>query len=196
MNSVLILSCAVLLFIPGPTNILLFNAGARQGFRKAYLLMIAEWGGYLFSITSWSAVTFILLSAGSSGVGFFRLLCAGYLFFLAVKIWQSEINTPGNTFTPGAIFLTTVMNPKALIFASVVFPENVVSSPGGYTMVFLNFTVVVLTASGFWISLGVMIKRRNKNRLLDFTVRSFSSLALMSFGIFMLYSTFQHHPVT
>jgi len=158
--------------------------------------MMAEWGGYLFSITSWSAVTFILLSAGSSGVGFFRLLCAGYLFFLAIKIWHSEISTTGNIFTPGAIFLTTVMNPKALIFASVVFPENVVSSPGGYIIIFLNFTVAVLTASGFWISLGVMIKRRNKNRRLDLTVRSFSSLALMSFGIFMLYSTFQHQPFT
>lgn len=55
MNNVLILSCAALLFVPGPTNILLLNSGARQGFRKAHLLMIAEWGGYLFSITSWSA---------------------------------------------------------------------------------------------------------------------------------------------
>lgn len=196
MNSVLILSCAALLFVPGPTNILLLNSGARQGFRKAHLLMIAEWGGYLFSITSWSAVTFILFSAGNSGIGFFRLLCSGYLFFLSVKIWLSEINTTGNVFTPSGIFLATAMNPKALVFASVIFPENVISSPGGYTMVFLHFTVVVVTASGFWISVGVMIKRRNKNRCLNLTVRSFSSLALMSFGIFMIYSTFQHHAFT
>lgn len=193
MNSMLILSCAALLFVPGPTNILLLNSGVRQGFRRAYMLMVAEWGGYLLSITSWSAVTFLLLSSGDTGIGFFRLLCAGYLFFLSVKISLSEINTSGNIFSPKGIFVTTALNPKALVFASVIFPGNILSDPEIYLMAFLNFSLVVLVASGFWISLGVMIKRRKKTKRFDIAVRSFSSLALMSFSIFMIYSTLQHH---
>jgi len=196
MNVALVFSCAALLFVPGPTNILLLNSGARQGFSNAHLLIFSEWVGYLFSITSWSVVVFISSSSGNSWGGLFRLLCAGYLFFLAVKIWLSEINTTVSIFTPGSIFLTTFMNPKALVFASVIFPENVLSSPVGYAKIFLHFTVVVLTASGFWITLGVFIKRRNSTRLPGLTVRTFSTLALMAFGIFMVFSTFQHHLFT
>ncbi|HEJ7885129.1 TPA: LysE family transporter [Serratia liquefaciens] len=196
MNSVLILSCATLLFVPGPTNILLLNSGASRGFRGAHLLMAAEWGGYLISITSWSALTFLLLSAGEKGIGIFKLFCAGYLMFLSVQIWRSEVNPSDKLFNPKSILITTILNPKALIFSSVIFPASVLSEPEVYLFAFLNFSSVVLAASAFWISLGVMVKRRKNTKKFDIAIRSVSSMALTTFSLFMVYSAFSHHTVT
>ena len=114
-----------ILLTPGPTNTLLASSGVQVGVRKSLLLIPAESVGYLIAITAWGMLigkvsdTFPLIAP------FLKLLSAGYIVFLAVKLWRTAnqvvaLNQP--VIRARTLFCATLLNPKALMFASAIFP--------------------------------------------------------------------------
>mgnify|MGYP003418222900 FL=1 len=86
---VFLLSSALVLLTPGPTNTLLAAAGLGRGWRDARPLILFELMGYLIAISGWGI---LLASIGkyypwvSVAV---RVVCSGYLLYVAVKMWMS-----------------------------------------------------------------------------------------------------------
>lgn len=115
----------LLLLSPGPTNTLMALAGTQGGLRRVYGLVAAEIAGYLFAILPlltiggaidhrWPDLTFAL-----------KLTMAGWILFLAIRLWTAPANPGGaGQIRARRIFVTTMLNPKALVFALILLPAG------------------------------------------------------------------------
>lgn len=103
-----------ILLTPGPTNTLLASSGIQVGLRKSLLLIPAEAIGYIIAISAWG----MLIGKASTTLPllptFLKLLSAGYIVFLAVKLWRTAdqkvaLNQP--TIRPRELLCATLLNP-------------------------------------------------------------------------------------
>ena len=114
-----------ILLTPGPTNTLLASSGIQVGIRKSLRLIPAEAFGYLISITAWG----FLIGKVSAHLPLLptilKLFSASYIIYLAIKLWRTadvEVSFNQPTIRARELFLATLLNPKALLFASAIFP--------------------------------------------------------------------------
>ena len=120
------------LAIPGPTNSLLFVSGVTRGFRSSLHLILAEVAAYIISI---SLLVFVLVPASrihSTVSHLLHVLCSTYLVYVAFWLWRSgELQVPAaHPISFRRVFLTTLVNPKNLIFAFGIFPLPSATSNG------------------------------------------------------------------
>jgi threonine/homoserine/homoserine lactone efflux protein len=145
------LTVLTILGTPGPTNTLLATGGASVGFRRALLLIPAEGAGYLIAILCWGLLVGPLLASSPPVNIGLRLLVGCYLLHSAVRQWNSGALTRATSrivISPRHVFLTTLLNPKAIVFALAVIP---LPRPWAYIVAFLCLTAAVATA---WIFAG------------------------------------------
>jgi threonine/homoserine/homoserine lactone efflux protein len=147
------LTVLAILGTPGPTNTLLATAGATAGFRRASPLLAAEASGYLISILT---IGYLLgpVVAAYPAVGLaLRLLVGAYLFYLALRLWRygrvAEV-AGRNAVTFRQVFVTTLLNPKALVFALGVIP---LGAPQLWAY-FTGFVGMLLCVGSAWIAFG------------------------------------------
>ncbi|CAH1665283.1 conserved membrane hypothetical protein [Hyphomicrobiales bacterium] len=146
------LACASLLATPGPTNTLLATAGAEAGWRPARHLLIAELAGYLLAVTILRAVLGPLIAAQPG----FALALQGavviYVFHLAVALWRRGRRgaATGRSITFRRVMLTTLLNPKGVIFAFTLLPA---AADGMLTELLVLSAEIVAIGFG-WILLG------------------------------------------
>ena len=150
------LAVLALLATPGPTNTLLATAGASVGLRRALPLLPAETAGYLVAI---SVIGYLLgpIVAGAPAFAMaLRLLVGAYLLHVAWKLWRGAGTPAASGFiTPSRIFLTTLLNPKAIVFALGIVP---VESEGGL-LYLAAFTVLCASVALGWIGVGALMGR-------------------------------------
>lgn len=153
---VFFLAVATILATPGPTNTLMATSGATAGMARSWPLLIAEIGGYLIAILVIRAVLApIVHTYPAIGIAL-KIAVALYLVWLSIKLWRQPLAVDADTraisFTN--VFVTTLLNPKALIFALTVFPQE---SPA-LAWYFAGFAVTVVAAGGGWIAFGQVLK--------------------------------------
>ena len=78
-----------ILFTPGPTNTLLASSGVQVGVRKSLLLIPAEALGYIVAITAWGMLIGKVSTALPLLPTFLKLMSAGYILYLAIKLWRT-----------------------------------------------------------------------------------------------------------
>lgn len=182
---------ATILLTPGPTNTLLASSGIQVGFKKTFRLIPAEAFGYLIAISLWG----ILIGKISVHLPLLptilKLFSAGYILFLAVKLWRTaEIseNLENVSIRARELFLATLLNPKALLFASAIFPVIVWKSGQYYVTHMLVFLLLLIPIAFFWTFLGSILARKNSRWLNQKNLQKTASLVLMSFSIPLSYS--------
>lgn len=153
------LGALVLLATPGPTNTLLATSGATRGIKASLPLLLGEVAGYILAIVILRAVIGPLIGAAPAfGQVLSAFVCA-YLIYLAADLWRKSA-LPLETTTPvtlASVFATTLLNPKALVFAFTLLPHD-----GGISLAILApwltalVGFVVLAGSG-WIILGATL---------------------------------------
>jgi threonine/homoserine/homoserine lactone efflux protein len=157
---VFMLSTAVVLLTPGPTNTLLAAAGLGRGSWRALPLIAFELAGYLIAISGWG---FFLTSMEpyypwlSAAV---RVVCGCYLLYVAVKIWLTSGRrslSESHSIGPATVFMTTMLNPKGLLFASTVFPPQAFDNLQIYSTATALFACVVVPIGAVWVALGAVI---------------------------------------
>ncbi|WEZ82284.1 LysE family transporter [Rhizobium sp. 32-5/1] len=180
-TSSFILSVLTLLIVPGPTNTLLAASGAAVGLRRSLVLIPAECCGYLLSIL---AVIFILgpllgdtpiLGAG------LRIAACLYLLWSAFGLWRGT-GLPGeqsDQIGAVAVFFTTLLNPKALIFALVIFPQEAGLPALPYMVTFAG---LVCTVALGWITLGTGLASSAPRLLTQDRIGRFAAVALAIFA--------------
>ncbi len=182
---------ASILFTPGPSNTLLASSGVQIGVRNSlhlipveslsYVVAISIWGGFIATV----ADRFPLLPT------LMKLFSAGYMLFLAIKLWRSsniQINLAQPSIRARELCCATLLNPKALLFASAIFPPTAWLNFSVYSQHLLGFLVIILPIALFWIFIGSILSRNRVSWLNQCNLQRSASIVLMSFCIPLSYS--------
>ena len=185
-----IVGVLALLATPGPTNTLMAAAGAQRGVARSLPLLASEVLGYFIAITAWTE----LVGAASASqpwvpVGA-KLLASAFLIWSAWKLWQNagHADFRQSGITPGRVLGTTLVNPKALIFAFAIFPPVGFVARLPYLGLFTG--LVIVTAVG-WMTLGMLAARRSAGLLTSSRVERITAVALAAFAMLLMVQTIE-----
>jgi threonine/homoserine/homoserine lactone efflux protein len=148
-----------LLAIPGPTNTLLATAGAGAGIRRALPLLGAELCGYLIAITLLRLVLGPIMAEVPVAGIVLRVAVTLYVLHLASMLWRARTHGLRDAAPVrfGHVLLTTLLNPKAIIFAFALLPL-----PAGMLELapwLALLALQIVTAGAAWIALGATLGR-------------------------------------
>jgi threonine/homoserine/homoserine lactone efflux protein len=184
--SIFATSAALLLFMPGPTNALMMTSGALAGIRRSMPLIPFEIAGYLLAIIPLLAID--ALSAG------FRLelslllksLAAIVAIASAARLWRRARSDSLVAASPTSlgIFLQTLFNPKALIFAFAIIPPVV--EPASLVVKIATFVALVFLAASFWTVVGAT--SRSTEILPRHWIARISSIMLTGYAVYFAMS--------
>ncbi|WP_343579499.1 LysE family translocator [Acinetobacter sp.] len=180
-----------ILLTPGPTNTLLASSGIQVGLRKSLLLIPAEAVGYIIAITAWGMLIGKVSATLPLLPTFLKLLSAAYIIFLAIKLWRTAnqevvLNQP--TIRPKELLCATLLNPKALLFASAIFPAAAWKSQDIYMAHMVTFVALILPIALCWICVGAMLASKKVNWLSQAKLQRTACVVLVSFAIPISYS--------
>lgn len=184
MHDLLTFALAVLALLatPGPTNTLLAASGATAGLRWSLRLVPYEIAGYVLSIAVLTIVVGPLVAGHPAFSAALRLAAAAYLSWSAVVLWRSAADSFAHAprpVTPLRVFVTTLLNPKALVFAFAVFPALPLPEIAPYAALFLSAVVVVGTG---WIIVGRVLVRSAGSTATPRLVTRVSAIVLAVFA--------------
>lgn len=150
----LTLAVLALLLTPGPTNSLMLLAGAERGLTGAMRLIPAELAGYLLTVAPLSLAGAALLADHDGLRTGLTLAAAVWVAVLAVKLWRTPGEAGAGRAVDGrALFVTTALNPKALIFGLVLLP-----SPDRLAANLVLFAGLVALVAVLWAGIGALIR--------------------------------------
>jgi len=174
-----------ILAAPGPTNALFAVSGAQQGVRRSLVLVPAGAVGYLIAVTLVGVELAPALAAFPTAARILRLLIGAYLFDLAVRLWRQGSGTGGPKAAVGAreIFVTTLLNPKALVFAISVIPFG---RPDVGLYLAALAASVSLTGVG-WLAIGACARRAAQSDGQARLIPRVGSVILAVFGGLLVY---------
>ena len=182
---------AALLLTPGPTNTLLASSGIQMGLKRSLQLIPAEAIGYIIAISAWGMMIDHLGKTFSLLPTLLKLISAFYIVYLAIKLWRSadlkfDLNQP--SIRPRELFCATLLNPKALLFASAIFPENAWMDIKIFLIHMMLFLCLILPIAMFWIFIGSVLASNKVSWLNACNLQRTASLVLVSFSIPLSYS--------
>lgn len=184
-----------ILFTPGPTNTLLASSGIQVGIQQSFRLIPAEAIGYLIAITFWG----FLIGKVSSHLPLLptllKLFSAGYMLYLAIKLWRMsaiEERFLKPTIDALELFCATLLNPKALLFASAIFPTIVWLNMQYYVAHMLVFFILIVPIAFCWTVFGSILASNKIAWLNQSNTQRTASVLLMSFSIPLSYSAIMH----
>ena len=149
------LAVITILMTPGPTNTLLATSGATVGISRSMPLLLSEIGGYSTAIILIHFMLAPLMNQSSSIQALLRITAGLYLFYLAVRVWRSRLERRDRVILPCQLLVTTLLNPKAAIFALIVIPFDS-SNVTWYLMALLALLPLIGTG---WLALGALLGR-------------------------------------
>ncbi len=192
MISMLFIGLVVsILLTPGPTNTLLASSGIQVGVRKSFRLIPAEAFGYLISITLWGVLIGKVSTHFPLLPTILKLFSATYIVFLAIRLWKTaNVSQDYNQPTIGAmtLFTATLLNPKALLFASAIFPAIAWGDLSYYVAHMLVFLVLIIPIAFLWTFVGSILSANKISWLNQSNMQKTASLVLMCFSIPLSYS--------
>jgi len=150
----------VVLITPGPTNTLLASAGLRQGVRRSVPLVAAELAGYLVAISVWGRFLTHAAHALPWLPASLRAAAGLYIAWLAVDMWRAAVALPDSTQKANgmrSLFVATLLNPKALLFAGTIFPADAFAHWQAYVVAMLLFACLLVPIALAWIAFGAAL---------------------------------------
>ena len=181
------LACLALLATPGPTNTLLATSGATGGFKRSLPLIGAEQAGYAISILTLALVVAPLLDASPMISIVLRLACGGYLVWSAIHLWRegSDALTSAKPVSFARVFVTTLLNPKGIVFALVLVPHIGERRLVEAVPYLVGLALMIVTVAICWIAAGAMVGAGAKNRVGVGVIRRVGAGVLGVFGVLL-----------
>jgi threonine/homoserine/homoserine lactone efflux protein len=149
----LALAILALLLTPGPTNSLMLLAGAERGLIRACRLIPAELAGYFLTVVPLVLVGQSVLENWPGLRAAVALAAAIWVAFLALMLWRLPDVATAQTVGAKALFVTTSLNPKALIFGLVLLP-----SPDRLVVNLVLFAALIAVVALLWAGLGALLR--------------------------------------
>jgi threonine/homoserine/homoserine lactone efflux protein len=158
--ALLAVGVVVVLLTPGPTNTLLAAAGLRYGVRRSLPLIAAELAGYLVSISVWGRFLAQAAHALPWLPSLLRVAAGLYIAYLAVDMWRAAVALPDSTQRTNGmrtLFVATLLNPKAVLFAGTIFPALAFTQMSAYVFAMLTFACLAVPIALAWIAFGAAL---------------------------------------
>ncbi|MCH7304016.1 LysE family transporter [Acinetobacter sp. NIPH 1869] len=180
-----------ILLTPGPTNTLLASSGIQTGIKASLKLIPAEVIGYFIAITTWG----FLLESVSHVVPWLppliKLLSATFIIYLAIKLWitstkQFDLDQP--LINSKALFVATLLNPKALLFASAIFPHTAWLNLHEYVVHMGTFLALITPIAFLWIAFGSILISNKISWLNQRNLQRSAAFVLTFFAMPLAYS--------
>lgn len=185
---------ASILFTPGPTNTLLASSGISVGFKRSVLLIPAEAFGYLISITCWGILIDRISVFAPFLPSLLKLCSAIYILVMAFKLWRMSFEN-NLMLVPSIrkreLFLATLLNPKGILFATVVFPTGAWINPNLYVSHMLSFLLILIPVGFFWILIGQFLSSGKVRWLNQSNLQRTATVILILFAFPISYSAVQ-----
>jgi threonine/homoserine/homoserine lactone efflux protein len=171
-----LLAVAGLLVTPGPTNTLLAVAGASVGLRRALPLIPAGIAGYLVvAVPLAIAGQAVILRSPTVGHAV-KIAAALWVMVLAVRLWRPEAAVAGRALvTWRSVFVTTLLNPKGLIFGLVLLPSPDAGTLAARVLMFGGLIVLVAL---LWAWFGALLHGRGAHDTPPLALRRAASVWL------------------
>lgn len=178
----LTLAVLALLLTPGPTNSLMLLAGAERGLSGALRLIPAELAGYLLIVLPLALAGTTVLADHRALRTAVTLAAAVWVAVLAVKLWRGpEADGGGRSVGARALFVTTALNPKALIFGLVLLP-----SPDRLMVNLALFVVLVALVALLWAGIGAALRNGTGQSRATFFLRRLASVWLAAISVVLI----------
>lgn len=173
-----LLAVLTLLGMPGPTNTLLASAGAAEGVRAGLPLIGAALAGYLVAIGAIHLGLAPVLEAWPLLLVGLKAALVAYLLWVAIRMWrQAPRLVAGEArVRPITLFVATLLNPKALVFALSILPAG--SAAAAWH--FAAFAAISAATGLGWVLLGRAITLAASGR--QQVVQRGASLVLVGFA--------------
>ena len=187
------LSTTVILLTPGPTNTLLAAAGLEQGAKGALPLIASELVGYLIAISVWGCILTPLQDKYPWLAILVRAASSFYLICIAVKVWRAATALPSlrpQTISPKALFIATILNPKALIFSSLIFPSISMDNIQIYLAAMALFSCMVVPIGIVWTMFGAALNRGRLKFVTRIKLQRATALIIGAFSASIAWATF------
>ncbi|MCA0272924.1 MAG: hypothetical protein LCH69_12810 [Proteobacteria bacterium] len=145
-----------LLLAPGPTNTLMGLAGARGGLKGVVRLLPAELAGYLTTVLPLVWLGQGALQHWPLAAVLLKLVGAAWVMVLALRLWGASRDT-GDSAVASArrIYVTTALNPKALVFGLVLLPAP---SDPAFAARLATFSGMVVGVAILWGMAGKLVQ--------------------------------------
>lgn len=171
-----------LLITPGPTNTLLAVAGASDGFIRPLRLVPVEMTAYLLVVVPLALAGAPLIETMPALAAVLRAAAAIWVMALAIRMWRLDTSASGGAVTARGLFVTTLLNPKALVIGLVLLPSP--ASPQFMAQLALFAGLLPLVAT-MWVAAGALITSRRAEPSLPRSVRLCAAcwLAVVSLGL-------------
>lgn len=152
-----------ILIAPGPTNTLMGLAGARSGLAGVLRLVPAEVSGYLTTIVPLAYVGAEVLDRYPAGAAALKVVAAAWVMFLAWRLWgRQDSAAETSDVTARRVYVTTALNPKALIFGLVLLPPPAAAAFAPRLGLFL---LLVTAVALIWGSAGTLTQIGDAGRM-------------------------------
>lgn len=184
------LAILLLLCTPGPTNTLMALGGYTRGWARALPLIGGELGGYLLVIVPVATLAAPFFEAYPQASLIAKIAAVLWVLYLSFRLWAStqKAEDAGGEICVRQVFVTTVLNPKALIIALVIMPH------GDLIMLvpwLLLFAGLVLFAANGWIIFGRLMRGTRGFEIRPVVIRRFAAACLLLFAIILASSSIQ-----
>lgn len=153
-----VLAMLAVLLIPGPTNALLASATHQQGIVKTLTFIPMEWLGYLYGVSLWALFLHLFEPIWPA---FGMILHTGsflYVLWMAFHLWKSshlhKHYQHDQHIRPRQLFFATLKNPKTVLLAVGIFPDETWNSIENAVLVFTVFSLVLIPVCVFWMLWG------------------------------------------
>ncbi len=157
-------------YTPGPNNIMSLSNASRFGFRKSFPFNLGILAGFLIVMFLCALFSAGLYSLVPKIKPVMLVAGAGYMLYLAWKIWKSDPNiqvedTKGSSFLAG--FLLQFINPKIYIYGITAMSSYIL--PVYQAPVILAGFIALLSLVGFsgtvcWAVFGSVFARLFRER--------------------------------
>ncbi|MCV9964078.1 LysE family transporter [Pararhizobium sp. BT-229] len=144
----------LLLVVPGPTNTLLCLSGRERGLVPSLRLMVGETAGYLAVIVPLLTFLSPLFDARPSISLALKVAAACWILYVATKLWRAENASGEGSVSVRRVFVTTLLNPKALVFGLAIFPRG-----ESVPIHLAAFLATLVPVAMLWISGGALTGR-------------------------------------
>ena len=171
-----------LLLTPGPTNTLVALAGAERGWSRALPLIPAELCGYLATTLPLAGLGSRLLDASPQAGAAITLAASVWVAWLALSMWRLPARQDGRPEVTGRrVLITTLLNPKALIFGLVLLPAE----GARLALNFGLFAISVVMVAMAWAALGALLRRGEGHGGLSNSWRRAASVWLGALAVYL-----------
>lgn len=151
-----LLAVFALLLTPGPTNTLLALSGVQRGLVRSLPLLPVEICAYLLVVIPAAFVGHELAASSPMVARAMQFGAAVWVLYLAVRLWAGErADAPAREITAWRVFVTTLLNPKALIVGLVLLPSP--HHDDAFALYIAAFAASIALVALIWASGGALL---------------------------------------